>query len=61
MKLQMPNNKIKRESMADKIVSQIRRDIFTGVYQPGQRLPIEQDLADEFGTSKGTLRRAMQT
>jgi DNA-binding FadR family transcriptional regulator len=47
--------------MADKIVSQIRRDIFTGVYKPGQRLPIEQKLADEFGTSKGTLRRAIQT
>ncbi len=57
----MPGNKIKRESLSDRIVSEIRRDIFTGVYQPGQRLPIEQELAQQFGTSKGTLRRAMQT
>jgi len=54
-------NKIKRDSLPDRIVSEIRRDIFTGVYKPGQRLPIEQELADEFGTSKGTLRRAIQT
>lgn len=57
----MLENKINRESLADRIVSKIRRDIFTGVYKPGQRLPIEQKLADEFGTSKGTLRRAIQT
>ena len=57
----MPENKIKRESLADRIVSKIRRDIFTGKYKPGQRLPTEQKLADEFGTSKGTLRRAIQT
>ncbi len=57
----MLRNKIKRESLPDRIVSKIRRDIFTGVYKPGQRLPIEQELADEFGTSKGTLRRAIQT
>ena len=57
----MPLNKIKRESLPDRIVSEIRRDIFTGAYKPGQKLPTEQQLADQFGTSKGTLRRAIQT
>ncbi len=54
-------NKIKRKSIAEQIVSQIRKDIFTGNYKPGRNLPTERELAEHFGTSRGTLRRAMQT
>jgi DNA-binding FadR family transcriptional regulator len=53
-------NKVKRQSLADQIVSDLRKDIFTGVYQPGQKLPIERELAEQFGTSLGTLKKAIQ-
>ncbi len=57
----MLENKVKKEPLSEKIASSIRKDIFAGVYKPGQRLPIEQKLADRFGTSRGTLRQALQT
>jgi len=38
---------------------EIRKDIFTGVYKAGQNLPTEREFAEQFGTSRGTLRRAI--
>lgn len=57
----MAINKIKRETLTEQIVSKIRKDIFTGIYKPGQNLPTERELAEQFGTSRGTLRAAIQT
>ena len=38
---------------------QLRKSIFAGVYQPGQRLPNERELAETFGTSRIIVREAI--
>ena len=38
---------------------QLRKSIFSGEYQPGQRLPNERELADTFGTSRIIVREAI--
>jgi GntR family hexuronate regulon transcriptional repressor len=41
------------------VAATISGTIADGTYQPGQRLPSERDLADEFGVSRPTVRRAV--
>jgi len=41
------------------VAATIERAISDGRYQPGQRLASERDLAEEFGVSRPTLRRAV--
>ena len=41
------------------VAAAISGAIADGTYQPGQRLPSERDLADEFGVSRPTVRRAV--
>jgi DNA-binding FadR family transcriptional regulator len=38
---------------------QLRKSIFSGEYQPGQRLPNERELAEVFGTSRIIVREAI--
>jgi len=39
----------------------LRRDILTGRYRPGDRLPPERELALQLGTNRNTLREALRT
>jgi GntR family transcriptional repressor for pyruvate dehydrogenase complex len=41
------------------ISRQLRKSIFSGEYQPGQRLPNERELAEAFGTSRIIIREAI--
>src|SRR5215471_13795804 len=41
------------------IAAAIERAVADGQYQPGQRLDSERDLAEEFGVSRPTVRRAV--
>src|SRR5215470_17495312 len=41
------------------VAATIERSITQGQYQPGQRLASERDLAEEFGVSRPTVRRAV--
>src|SRR3954469_25273443 len=41
------------------VAATIERAIAEGRYQPGQRLASERDLAEEFGVSRPTVRRAV--
>jgi DNA-binding FadR family transcriptional regulator len=41
------------------VAATIERAIAEGQYQPGQRLASERDLAEEFGVSRPTVRRAV--
>ncbi len=41
------------------ITERLERDIASGVFKPGQRLPVETDLAQMFGVNRHTLRRAL--
>ncbi|MCL4544098.1 MAG: GntR family transcriptional regulator [Chloroflexi bacterium] len=43
-----------------KIEQQLRRAIASGVFQPGSRLPNEEDLARSFGVSRATIRTALK-
>lgn len=57
--MSVPEKAVKRISLPDQIVGILRREIFTGVYKPGESLPPERDLAERFGTSRITLRKAL--
>lgn len=41
------------------VAASISASIADGAFQPGHRLPSERDLADEFGVSRPTVRRAV--
>jgi GntR family transcriptional repressor for pyruvate dehydrogenase complex len=46
------------DRVADAVVHQIERLIVAGVLRPGQKLPPERELAEEFGISRPKLREA---
>jgi DNA-binding FadR family transcriptional regulator len=52
-------NKIKTQKMYMKIVEQIRDLIKEGKLKPGDKLPPEQILAKQFGTSRPSVREAL--
>jgi len=47
-------------SQTDVVVEGIKRMILDGALAPGQRLPVEADLALELGVSRGPLREAVR-
>jgi GntR family transcriptional repressor for pyruvate dehydrogenase complex len=51
---------ISTRSAAQQIADQIRGGILGGELTPGERLPSEVDLADEFHVSRGTIRETMK-
>jgi GntR family transcriptional repressor for pyruvate dehydrogenase complex len=53
-------NSVRNNKASDLIVSQIRKQIFTGNLVPGDRLPAERLLMEQFNVSKQTLREAMR-
>lgn len=46
-------------SRADVVIDSIKRMILDGVFRPGDRLPVEKDLADSLGVSRGSLREGI--
>lgn len=46
--------------LADEIVERIELLILEGTFKPGERLPGERALAEEFGVSRPSLREALQ-
>lgn len=46
-------------SRTDEVISNIKRMILEGVFRPGDRLPVEKDLADSLGVSRGSLREGI--
>lgn len=53
------NTKTQGRIGAAEIALRIHRAILDGRYQYQQRLPAERDLAQEFGTARGTIRQAL--
>ncbi len=49
-----------RRSSPQEIADTLRERIRTGVLQPGDRLPTQAELADEFGVERGTVRQALR-
>jgi GntR family transcriptional regulator, transcriptional repressor for pyruvate dehydrogenase complex len=51
---------IKKRRVADEIADRIRGMILAGAFPPGQPLPAERDLAEQFGVSRGAIRDALR-
>ena len=51
---------IKSERTFEKVSKKIKQLIFDGVLKPGDRLPSELDLAQQFGVSRQTIREALR-
>jgi GntR family transcriptional repressor for pyruvate dehydrogenase complex len=49
-----------RETLADRVLAQIRRQVLSGALAPGERLPSEQDLSLAFGVGRTTVREALR-
>src|SRR5215472_14984948 len=54
-----PQHVLKRETLADRVLTQLRRQILSGGLMPGERLPSEQDLSLAFGVGRTTIREAL--
>lgn len=55
--LQIP----KRIKLSDQIVSSVKSWVVLNQMQPGDRLPNERELMEQFGCSKGTVREALKS
>ena len=51
---------ISRETVSSQIRAQLMRRITTGDLAPGQQMPSERDLADQFRVARTSVREAMQ-
>ena len=56
----MEVGQVRQRRLADNIVEQLETMILEGTLQPGQRLPAERALAEQFGVSRPSLREAVQ-
>jgi len=52
---------IKRQKVSDEIVDQVKSLISQGALNPGDRLPPERELIEEFGVSRPSLREALNS
>lgn len=52
--------KLLRRNLVDQIADILQDSIMNGEYKPGKKLPSENELAEEFGTSRLTVRLAIQ-
>ena len=55
----MPFRKINADRIATAITDQVEELILQGVLRPGDRLPSERDLSEQFDVSRPTLREAL--
>ena len=49
-----------KETAYNLVAETLREQILGGKYQPGQQLPTERELCEQFATSRITIRRAIQ-
>ena len=50
---------LKRETLAQRLHTQLRRQILSGALAPGERIPSEQDISLAFGVGRTTVREAL--
>lgn len=50
---------LKHANLPEQIVEVLRKEIFTGEIKPGENLASERELAERFGTSRVTMRKAL--
>lgn len=54
-----PPTRAARDSFWTRIAAELAEAIGSGVYPPGQRLPSEHALAEQFGVNRHTIRRSL--
>ena len=52
---------IRQLRVSEEIISQLKQSILLGHFKPGDKLPAERDLADEFRVSRVAIREALRT
>ena len=56
----MEVKKVKKNTVVRQVMDQIKNQIATGVLNPGDRIPTETVLAEQFGTGRSTIREAIK-
>ena len=51
---------IRKTLLSKEVEQQLRRSILTGVFSPGDRLPSERELSEQFNVSRATVREALK-
>ena len=56
----MSIKKVVKSSVSQQVFDQLREQILSGSWKPGDKLPSENELAAQFGVSRVTVRNALQ-
>jgi DNA-binding FadR family transcriptional regulator len=51
---------LQRHNLADAVVNKLQQQLSRGEYQPGQKLPSEPELMEQFGVGRSTIREAIR-
>ncbi|MHA4809906.1 FadR/GntR family transcriptional regulator [Flavitalea flava] len=54
------NHLLLRHNLADAVVHKLQQQLSLGEYQPGQKLPSEPELMEQFGVGRSTIREAIR-
>ena len=54
------NQLLQRHNLADAVVSRLQQQLSLGEYQPGEKLPSEPELMEQFGVGRSTIREAIR-
>lgn len=49
----------KTQKLYEEVAGKLQEEIRTGTYQPGDRLPSERILSQEYGVSRSVIRRSL--
>jgi DNA-binding FadR family transcriptional regulator len=55
-----PSQPLRRHNLADAVVGKLQQQLSLGEYQPGQKLPSEPELMEQFGVGRSTIREAIR-
>jgi len=56
----MPIKKIKKTTVVEQVMEQIKALISSGAYKPGDKIPTELELAESFGVGRSSIREAIK-
>jgi len=52
--------KIRQKTIVDQVMDHLKKLISDGIYAPGDKIPTEQELAQEFGVGRSSIREAIK-
>lgn len=60
MQTQSPFQRVLQPNAVDEVIHNFQQALLNGRLQPGQKLPSEAELGQQFGVGRGTIREAMK-